>query len=214
MKLRYSIFAAAVAALLSGLLVAQAQVPGVNSTLTSVFTLAYDNSTMKPTYSGTGYTTVVASPTDICLLNGSATKTVKVRRVILGGIATNVGSFPIAIVKRSTANSGGTPAAVTEVPYDSVNSLTPTVANAATAAMITYTTNPTTGTSVGVVADPMLTFNNATTGISGNSMLEYRFGQLGSPIVLRGVAQGLAVNGNAVSITGGILQCTFEWTEE
>lgn len=205
MKLR-TLLIASIAALVSAALVAQAQVPGVNSTLQSIFTLAYENSTMKPTYSGSGYVTTPATPTDICAVSGSATKQVRVRRVILGGIATSVGSFPIAIVKRSTANTGAA-ATVTEVPYDSSNA-------AASAVMVTYQINPTTGTLVGVLADPMVTFNNATTGISGNSYTEVRFGEFGQPIVLRGVAETLAVNGNSVTITGGLLSCTIEWTEE
>lgn len=196
---------AALAALLSAAIVANAQ---VNSTLQSVITYSGDNSTFKPTFSASAYVLVAASPTDICTLTGSATRTIRIRRVILGGIATAVSSFPIALVKRSAANTGGSIAAGTEVGYDSQ-------LGTASAVAVSYTANPAAlGTSVGVLADPMVTFNNATTGISGGSFTEYKFGELGGPVVLRGTGQVFAVNGNAVTITGGLLSCTIEWTED
>ena len=61
------------AALLTAALAAQAQVPGVNSTLQTVFTLAYDNSTMKQTFSSSKTFVPAAAATDVCTLNGSAT---------------------------------------------------------------------------------------------------------------------------------------------
>ena len=105
MKLRTLLIASA-ASLVTAVLAVQAQVPGVNSTLNSVFTLAYDNSTMKPTYSASGVVTPVASATDICTLQGSATKNIRVRRVLVAGIGFAVNAEPVSIVKRSTADTG------------------------------------------------------------------------------------------------------------
>lgn len=39
------------------------------------------------------------------------------------------------------------------------------------------------------------------------------FGKLGQPIVLRGVAQSVAINLSGITLTGTV-SCTFEWTEE
>lgn len=204
---------ASVASLLTGVLVAQGQVPGVNSTLQSVFTLTYDNSTMKPTYSATYVGALTALGTDFCTLTGSATKNVRVRRVIFSALSSTVQSDPIAVVKRSTANSGGTSVTMTAVPYDSTNSLTNSTSNAATAVARIYSVNPTLGTLVGLLSDPYYTFGNLTTGVGGGAFT-FQFGALGSPVVLRGVAQVLAVNLNSQTFISGQGSCTFEWTEE
>ncbi len=85
MKLR-TILLSGLAALVATTLALQAQVPGVNSTLNTVFTLAYDNSTMKQTYSAAGVvTSTMTASGEVCAISGSATKNVRVRRVIIGG---------------------------------------------------------------------------------------------------------------------------------
>lgn len=199
---------AAAAAVLTAALAAQAQVPGVNSTLNSVFTLAYDNSTMKPTYSATEAVFAPATlATDVCNLTGSATKNVRVRRILFNGLATAVISDPVAIIKRSTANSGGTPLVPTPASYDSASA-------AATAVFTAYTANPTLGTQAGILADPYVTFGNLTTSGPPSGSTLFEFGRLGSPIVLRGVAESVSVNLNVATFTTAQLSCTFEWTEE
>lgn len=206
MKLRTLLIAAA-ASLITGVLVSQAQVPGDNSILNSVFTLAYDNSTMKPTYSATtGSVTPASSATDVCLLYGSATKTVKVRRVIFTGLTTStVATNPVSVIKRSTVPTDGTSALATVVPYDSSFS-------SGTAVAESFTANPTVGTLVGALATIAYTFD-LTTSVGGDNQLVFEFGQLGSPVVLRGTSQSVSVNLGAATVAGPI-QCTFEWTEE
>lgn len=214
--MRYrSLIAASVAALISAGLVAQAQVPGVNSTLQAVFNLVYDNSTMKPTYSATRLVTPAASATDICVLGGSATKNIRLRRIIFSGHISGGNTAvtePVAILKRSTlGGAGGTGAAITIVPYDTTNSLTPAVANSGTAFAEVYTANMTTlGTLVGALQDVYLPFAAATAVAIPYT---FEFGELGSPVVLRGTAQNVAVNLNGITING-LISCTFEWTEE
>ncbi len=191
-------------------LAAQAQVPGVNSTLNAVFTLAYDQSTMKPTYSATRLITPASSATDVCILGGSATRSVRVRRIIFSGYTTGTAvTEPVAILKRSTLGTGGTQQLIDMVPHDTTNTLT-NAANTATANAEAFTANPTVGTLVGALADVYVSFQ-ATTGI--NSGYQFEFGRLGSPIVLRSAAQNVVVNLNGVTITG-LISCTFEWTEE
>lgn len=206
MKFRSTLLAV-LGALLAGALIAQAQVPSINSTLNSVFTLTYDNSTMKQSFSATGTGPISTTSTDVCSLAGSATKTIKVRRIILSGGATAVVTDPVAIIKRSTLNNAGT-AVIAQVPYDSANS-------AGTAALAEfYSTAPATlGTTVGVVADPFFTFSNYTTGTSNGPAQQY-FGEFASPIVLRSATQSINVNFNASAPAGAYITCTFEWTEE
>lgn len=192
--------------LLTGALAAQAQVPGVNSALQSVFTLAYDNSTMKPTYSATTPVfTLASAATDVCSLQGSATKRVKIRRIIVGGAATAVASDPAEIIKRSTAGTGGTQVLDTMVPYDASSA-------AATALAEHFTANVTVGTVVGVIQTQWLTFANLTTGVG--TPVVFTFGELGQPLVLRSAAQNVTVNLNGATFAGGVLTCTFEWTED
>jgi hypothetical protein len=127
--------------------------------------------------------------------------------VFLNLKATTAVTVPVGIVKRSTANSGGTAITPTVVPYDSSNS-------AGTAVVRVYTANPTVGTAVGYLADPYFTVGDLTTGGVQRFPSVLIYGEQGSPIVLRGVAQGLAVNLNAASLSGVVASCTFEWTEE
>jgi len=205
MKLRTALLGG-IGSILIAALAAQAQVPGVNSTLASVFTLAYDNSTMKPTYSATAILSPAATANDVCLLRGSATKTLKVRRVIVGGVASAAVSEPVSIIKHSSAPVGGTTTVMTAVPYDSASS-------AATGLADIYTANATSpGVVVGALADVYLQFGVTTASFPAYA---YTFGELGSPAVLRGVAQTLAVNlGGGTKPTGLLLSCTFEWTED
>lgn len=211
--MRKSLFAATIASLLTACAVAMAQVPGVNSTLQSVFILTYDLSTMKPTFSAASPQITPASSTqDICSISGSATKNIRVRRIIVNatGAAASV-TEPIAILKRSTAYTAGAGSAITQVPYDSTNSLTGAAQTTGTAAMVeAWTSNPTAGTLVGAISEQLFFIGSTTTA---GHQITFTFGERGSAIILRGAAQNLAVNfaGNTIS---GTVSCTFEWTEE
>jgi len=204
MKLK-SLLLATAAGLISSVLVAQGQVPGVNSTLQSIFTLAYDNSTMMPTYSAAaGPFNMAASATDVCLMYGVAGKTIKIRRIAVGGISGAVISEPVSILKRSTAHSGGTATQLIPAPYDSGSPASLVLAE-------NFTVNITSlGTLQAEISDIFQPFAPTTTV---NSPTIYTFGQLGSPLVLRGIAQSAVVNMNQATFAGS-LTCTFEWTEQ
>ncbi len=202
MKLR-SYFLAGAAILGTSALAVNAQVPGVNSTLASVFTLAYDNSTMMPTYAATvAAAPAVASQTDMCSLYGSASKTIKVRRIWFSNVPTAAVTEPIAIVKRTTAATGAG-AAMTVGSYDSSNPAT------SSAKAEVWTAAPTVGTLGAVISD--LPYAFPLLGVKDPVLLTY--GELGQPIVLRGVAQSVNINLNAITLTGTV-GCTFEWTEQ
>lgn len=205
---------ASVAVVATAVLAVQAQVPGVNSTLNAVFTLAYDNSTMKPTYStSVAGVQPAAAATDFCSLTGSATRTIKVRRVILAGTSTAVQSDPVSILFRTTVTASGTTTALTENVYDTVNSLSGG-ANSATATGLVYTANGTISGTGNVLVDVPVTFP-LTTSVLQQPLLNWQFGALGSPVVLRGTSQQIVVSLNgAFTDVGARLGCTFEWTEE
>lgn len=146
--------------------------------------------------------TTAATATDVVTLTGSATKTVRVHRVVVNGIATAATAVQVGLVKRSTANTGGTSAGLTEVP---LNSQGP----AASATGLSYTANPTPGTSVGTVALRRVLFGTSATEAPATV---FDFGDW--PVELRGTGEVLAVNLGGVTVTGGSLNADLFWTEE
>ena len=163
-----------------------------------------DQQKQKATYRAAFVVAPAASATDVFQLIGSATKTVEVTKIIISGTQTTGGLVDLYVAKRSTANTGGTSSASTNVPMLSTDA-------AATAVGAIYTANPTTGTLVGniyIAAIPL-----AATTATTNDVIEINFGENGKPVILSGVAQALAVNLNGVTVTGGSLKVTVEFTE-
>lgn len=155
--------------------------------------------------------TVATTATDIFTITGSATKTVKIAKILITGVATTVAFINVLMIKRSTANSAGTSVAQTAVPADSNNA-------AATATVLSYTTNPTLGTTVGTIYSKKLgvsTPAGGANGIAAETEINETFG-FGAvqAMVLRGTSQVLAINLNATSVAGSSFNITIEWTEE
>lgn len=145
-------------------------------------------------FSGGPVTSIAASPTDWITITGSASKTVRITSITLCGLSTTAGSVVVQIVKRSTADSGGTSSAGTAVPLDSNDA-------AATAAVAIYTVNPTgLGTSVGA-ADTFY-LNLQATGTAGCASTDYGT-RNGQALVLRGTTQQAAINFTGVSLPAG-----------
>lgn len=153
-----------------------------------------------------------ATPTDMATIFGSASKTVYVYAVSITTTQNTAGINRVYLIKRSAANSGGTSAAPTIVPYDSGNA-------AATATILNYTANPAgLGASVGNVCVQNMYSPILATGTSSLVQDMYpRPGtfELATPIILRGVAQGLCVNFNGAALPAGLsVIVNFIWTEE
>lgn len=149
-----------------------------------------------------------ASATDVMLLNGNASTVVRVWRIECSGTATANGIDTLYLVKRSAANTG-TSAAATVVPNDANSP-------AALSAPVSYTANPTPGAAIGNVRAVELALYNATTTTIAPAPIVWTFGDRNEqPILLRGVAQGLAINNNGASFPAGAsLTCDFQWSEE
>lgn len=166
------------------------------------------SSPAKTTYSSsTTGLAPAASATDIFEIAGSATKTIRVTRFQVSGIATSAGAYDFVLLKRSTANTAGTSTSPTVVVHDSNDA-------AGSAVVKAYTANPTTGTLVGnirVVKATVTTSGGAITNVP--TVFEFGDGQ-GKEIVLRGTAQSLCLNLNTTTISGGSLDIDIEWTEE
>ena len=165
--------------------------------------LIQQKSTYRAAGSGFG---LVATATDVSCIFGSATKTVKVLRCIITGIQTTSGLINVFVIKRSTANTLGTSTALTAVPLDSTSP-------AATATnILTYTANPTTGTTVGTI-DIARVYFAASTSTSDRCVFDFTNTD-GQPVTLIGTAQGLCINLNSITVTGGNMTVVWEWTEE
>jgi len=156
------------------------------------------------TYSAAANVAVAVTATDIFDLFGNATSTVVITKVIITGIQTTAGQIDFLAIKRSTANSVGTRAAMTVVPHDASDS-------AANSTPGTYTANPTIGTAVGSIRRAYIPITAAATALQGT--VEFSFGTTGKGITLSGTAQGLCLNLNGATITGGTFDISVEWYE-
>jgi len=161
----------------------------------------------KATYVASGTVVPVTGATDLVTIIGSATKLVKLIRVVFSGtILTAAINGSVSIVKRSTADTLGTSSAPTIIPLDSNNA-------AATAVLAAYTANPTLGTPVGTIWQAKYLYQIAASG--NPTVLVIDFSQLGQSGTLRGVAQQLALNLNAVAFaSAGSVDYSFVFTEE
>lgn len=149
-----------------------------------------------------------ASPTDIFTITGSNSKTVRILRIGFSATQTTAGTVNVLLIKRFSANAGGTSAAATSVPHDSTDS-------AATATVLNYTANPTSlGTSVGTVR-AVRAFIPTTGTAAASQYYEFDVGDRAEKaIILRGNTQVLSVNLNSTTVSGGLWTIWVEWTEE
>lgn len=159
------------------------------------------------TYSAASLVTSAALATDIFSITGSATKTIAIVSLTISGIATAATVSTVNIIKRSTANTGGTPTTITNVPSDSTNA-------AATATVVSYAGVPTTGTPVGNIRTIKI-FLPPPTGGNANTPSMPIIGpqSFSQPVVLRGTGQVLSLNLAGVTIAGAVLACSVEWIE-
>ena len=141
-------------------------------------------------------------------MSGSASKVIRVTKVSVVGTATAASIYDHYIVKRTTANTGGTSTTKTAAQSDSNDA-------AQTATLSLYTANPTTGTGVTVEGNKTYLSASATPGAAALPYV-YTFGTRNDKaIVLRGTAESLAINfgGQAVP-SGANLYLSIEWTED
>jgi hypothetical protein len=177
-----------------------------NSNITTNLAIAPEDG-WKATYSATVTANAAyATPTDLLVLPGSATKTIRLVRFDIASVATAAGIYTVHLVKRTAANTGGTSAAMTITKFDSNDA-------AASAVPVTYSVVPTSvGAGSDIIADRL--FQNTLSlqperrsWLFGNGPME--------ALVLRGVAQAFAVNFAAVALpAGSLFDMTIYWTEE
>jgi hypothetical protein len=159
--------------------------------------------TQKRTYSAAFSIVPAASATDVVEIIGSASTTVEISRITIGGVQTTAGQVLVNLIRRSTANSSGSSTNPTRVPHQSTDA-------AATAAIKAYTANPTTGTLVGNVRSRRLPIGAAASFIPATV---YEFGENAKPLFLAGTSQTLCINLAGATVAGAILDIEIEFTE-
>lgn len=173
--------------------------------------VALGDDPIKQSYSATKQgLALAASATDIATLTGSATKTVRVTHVEYSGLATTILNTSVELFVRTTADSGGTSTAPAAIPHDQNSA-------AATAAVAVYTANPTVNDGTARPIRSQKALHNLAAPAAGSESTRVIWDFMNRPsqaIVLRGVAQQLAVNLAGVTVAGGAADITFEWTEE
>jgi hypothetical protein len=164
-------------------------------------------------YAGSAFA-MVATPTAVLVIQGSATKTIRVKRVKVGGAATAAGSMPVVLTRRSTAGTLGS-AVLTAVVATKLDSTD----GAATAVVSTVGTANygTLGTTAGVVGTGrlnMVALGSAATSGEGAPLVFDFSAPNHRPLVLRCVAEFLTVDFSGAAIpSGGVLDYEIE-TEE
>lgn len=160
-------------------------------------------------YSVVGYSTIAANPTDVFTINGSASKVIRIRQIQISGYATSASSTQLNIIRRSTANTGGTATNPTPGKRDTND-------DTATATLSFYSVNPTgLGTSAGTIDGGRLGLV-AATGASQIDRMNFQYGWLNEKApVLRGATDILALNfGGVAMAAGAVLDIAIWWTEE
>ena len=168
---------------------------------------------IKASYAVTALGIVSAtSATDIFALTGSATKLIRISRIVISGTATTIQQTDVQLIKRITADTGTSASTPTPMSYDSTSA-------AATATCATYTANPTiTSTGSGTIFVQKLLFNLPTPASAYATPSEKMICDYGTrptkEVILRGVAEQLVVNLNGVTVAGPLIDVTVEFTEE
>lgn len=145
-----------------------------------------------------------SSAGDVFCVNGG-TKLVKVKSIRVTAVASQGISDDIQLIRRSAANTGGTPTAVSVIKSDTLN-------GAPTATVTAYATAPSTSGTAGSVGSQVISITT-TTGAVTSVAAVFNFAQFGDQaLVLRGSAEGLCVNVPATA--GGQWSIDEEHTEE
>lgn len=142
---------------------------------------------------------------------GSATKNVLISHIECSGRATAAITVGITVNKQSAVDTGDAGTAVTVAPVDSIEA-------AATATVLTHTTSPTPGTSVGLIAAGQLGIALIAPSTAGTppNVLAWDFGNRpgAPPVVLHGIAEGVSLTTSSAFGSGAAVTCGFEFQED
>lgn len=153
----------------------------------------------------------VTATVPIARLVGSATKTVRLQKCIVSGVAsTAITTVCVGLVKTSTAATGGTAVETTELPFV-------TGSTAPTAVAQLYSAAPTAGTAIGTIAAQMVTLPLIATSVTdGQASYAFDFtngGEMETPTLV-GVAETFEVRFGTAPANAPSMVVTWIWTEE
>lgn len=161
------------------------------------FILLRSSEHRKATFRYAANFTPVATPTDVILIQGSASKTVRIKRIALGGVATANGNMPVTLVRRSASPTGGTLVALAAGVHDTTDA-------AATCVVSKFTANATSvGTAVATIGQSRIFYiTTATGGPPAPTVWEFATRQ-DKAFILRGTTDYLAINLGGGALTAG-----------
>lgn len=197
--------------------VAQAQVPCIGVNGVNSFPQPGVTCNQEPTPSSYAATSVglvpASSATDIACIAGAANINVRIQQIRISGSAGTAVAVPVTILKRATADTGGTPATSTALPVAyALHSTDP----AAKATLVAYTANPTINdSSPGIIdsAQGVFTVTSTLTGVTSFTLFDYSgLRYMEAPQLIKASEQ-ICVNFNAISVSSGVINTTFRWTE-
>lgn len=140
---------------------------------------------------------------DTIIIKGSDTKTVRIRRIELGGIATAASAWAVTLIRRSADCTGGTPVTPTVAKMD-------TTSASATATVRHFTAANTPGAAVATLWAGRWNLGIAASAQVTPTVIE---GTGRASIVLRGATDFLVVNAAGAIPTGATFDYTIEWEE-
>lgn len=177
----------------------------------------------KQTYSSAffGFVPFTGGTDEICI-SGSATKVVRVNRIVIGGTASAIINLPITVLRRVSLDTGGTAATTTANPgvttQIAARDTGQALNTAATAVLISYTAAPTIVDSAPVYLDAAILGLAATGTTNGPAATVFDWSRDIENNVqvptLRGVAQQICVNFNGTTPGTASLTGSISWSEE
>jgi hypothetical protein len=175
-------------------------------------TLVRTSEHRKPTFRYAGTFTPVATPTDVLMIQGSATKTLRIKRIALGGVATANGNMPAQLIRRSTqftTQGSAVFTAITAGKHDTTDAAATGVVSTIGTANLTSV-----GTLVANVGQGRLFLPTTATGTPSPLVWDFATRQ-DKPLILRGVLDFLFINlvGAAVP-AGGVIDYEIEIEED
>lgn len=159
---------------------------------------------LKATYSyATASITPAATPTELFNISGATGKVIRIKKIAMDLSSTVSGKINVALIKRSAAASGGTSASGTVNKFDS-NDVT------ASASILSFTANPTVGTTVSIAEVFALPSAAAPVPV----VRDYSTRNDESMVLRAGEYLGINGLGSALPNADARINCTIEWTEE
>lgn len=165
---------------------------------------------VKATY-GTGANsfTLPATPSDVVEIKGSATKTVRIKKIVVSGVATTAKQWPVQIIRRAASIADGVAVTCVAAAFDSGDAAATAVVRHFTTLGTPAAANP--ASSVLWAADVTLT---APATAAQPLVLDFCTRE-DKALILRGVADCVVINlGAGALVAGEKLTYSIEWEED